>query len=154
MVIKVINIDIKLSDAISILSCIGAIGSTFWAFKSAREAKTQKMINQNLQAMEIWKNIGENKEKIFKCHEKFLQAKSLEEALHISKMIESFFEDSRNFFEILSYAYKKGNIDKEYFKEMYKDYLKDFVENSINKEFYTEPTTKYIYTNKVYKEFK
>ncbi|MCR8678366.1 MULTISPECIES: hypothetical protein [Campylobacter] len=69
-------------------------------------------------------------------------------------MLESFYEDSRNFYEILCYGYIKGNIDKKYFKEMYKDSLRDFIENSINKEFYTEPTTKYTYTNEVYKEFK
>lgn len=107
-----------------------------------------------MQAIAIWREISKNKEKIFSSHEKLFLVDNYEQAILVYKMLESFYEDSRNFYEILCYSYVNGNIDKQYFKEMYKDNLKDFIENSINKEFYTEPTTKYTYTIKVYKEFK
>ncbi|MCI6694645.1 MAG: hypothetical protein PUB35_01560 [Campylobacteraceae bacterium] len=117
-------------------------------------ARSQKRINQNMQAIKIWREISKNKEKIFSSHEKLFLVDNYEQAILVYKMLESFYEDSRNFYEILCYSYVNGEIGKKYFKKMYKDSLKDFIENSINKEFYTEPTTKYTYTIKVYKKFK
>lgn len=105
-----------------------------------------------MQAIEIWREIGKNKEKIFSSHEKLFLVDNYEQAKLVFEKLESFYEDSRNFYEILCYSYVNGNIEKEYFKKMYKDSLKDFVENNINKEFYIEPTTKYTYTNEVYRE--
>lgn len=142
------------SQIISIFSLCVSVISAFVAFVSAYIARSQKLINQNMQAIEIWRQISENKEKIFSCHEKMFFIDDYKQAMLAFDMLESFYEDSRNFYEILCYGYIEGNIDKKYFKEMYKYSLRDFIENSINKEFYTEPTTKYTYTIKVYKEFK
>lgn len=142
------------SEIIAIFSLCVSVASAVVAFVSAYIARLQKLINQNLQAIEIWREISKNKEKIFSCNEKLFSADSYKQAILVFEMLESFYEDSRNFYEILCYSYVNGNIEKEYFKKMYKDSLKDFVENNINKEFYIEPTTKYTYTNEVYKEFK
>ena len=142
------------SQIISIFSLCVSVISAFVAFGSAYIARSQKLINQNMQAIEIWREIGKNKEKIFSSHEKLFLVDNYEQAKLVFEKLESFYEDSRNFYEILCYSYEKGSIEKQYFKEMHKDNLKDFIENSINKEFYTEPTTKYTYTIKVYKEFK
>ena len=136
---------------ISIVSIIVSFGVAFWTGSIAR---SQKLINQNMQAIEIWREISKNKEKIFSSHEKLFLVDNYEQAKLVFEKLESFYEDSRNFYEILCYSYEKCNIEKQYFKEMYKDSLRDFIENSINKEFYTEPTTKYTYTIKVYKKFK
>lgn len=154
---------------VSVASVIVSLGSAYiaWSQKlvnqksvivalgSAYIARSQKLINQNMQAIAIWREISKNKEKIFSSWEKLISIEdNRKQAILVFEMLESFYEDSRNFYEILCYSYVNGNIDKQYFKEMYKDNLKDFIENSINKEFYTEPTTKYTYTIKVYKEFK
>ena len=136
---------------ISIVSIVVSFGVAVWTGFIAR---SQKRINQNMQAIEIWREISKNKEKIFSSHEKLFLVDNYEQAKLVFEKLESFYEDSRNFYEILCYSYVNGEIGKKYFKKMYKDSLKDFIENSINKEFYTEPTTKYTYTIKVYKEFK
>lgn len=128
-------------------SVIVALGSAYIAW-------SQKRINQNMQAIKIWREISKNKEKIFSCYDKLLSINDYEQAILVYKMLESFYEDSRNFYEILCYSYVNGEIGKKYFKKMYKDSLKDFIENNINEKFYTEPTTKYTYTIKVYKKFK
>ncbi|MCI6177797.1 MAG: hypothetical protein MR658_03080 [Campylobacter sp.] len=143
-----------ISISVSIASVLMAFVSVVLALWSANIAKSQKLINQNMQAIEIWREIGKNKEKIFSSHEKLFLVDNYEQAKLVFEKLESFYEDSRNFYEILCYSYEKGSIEKQYFKEMHKDNLKDFIENSINKEFYTEPTTKYTYTIKVYKKFK
>lgn len=140
-----------ISIGISIASVLMAFMSVVLALWSAKIAKSQKLINQNMQALEIYREIGKNKEKIFSYYEKL---SSVDSKQAVSKMLESLYADSRNFYEILCYNYVNGGIDKQYFKEMLKDNLKNFIEHSINEEFYTEPTTKYTYTIKVYKEFK
>ncbi|MDD6055367.1 MAG: hypothetical protein SOW25_01645 [Helicobacter sp.] len=144
----------EISNYISILSALIAIVSCIWAFKSSKEAKAQREINQGLQAMEIWKNIAANKDKIFYHHEKLLSIQNFMQARLVANMIESIYEDSRNFYELLAYSYLESYIDKDFFKEMYKNQIIDFVESEINKRFYAKPHSNYKYTLKVYNEFK
>ena len=54
-----------ISIGVSIASVLMAFVSVVLALWSANIAKSQKLINQNMQAIEIWREIGKNKEKIF-----------------------------------------------------------------------------------------
>ncbi|OUT13840.1 hypothetical protein [Campylobacter concisus] len=140
----IISVGLLIVSMLTLITTVGYVMIT----------RDQSLTSKGILETEIRKNIVETRLRIIEYANKIPDKLSDNEKESIKLIIESLYEDYRNAYEDACSKYEDKKIDRKRFEKMYKDSIRQLVENSVHKEFYSEPQTKYTCTLNFYKNFK
>lgn len=135
------------------ISIIAIIISGISLYRSSKSAKIANDIRMGQEELEIRKMISAARKDFLDIAEKISDEELDEKKNFLLQRFEAAKEDLANVYDEACMKYLDGKIDKERFKKSYTVEIRRIVENQTFKELYSDVSSKFQATLKVYKEW-